>query len=63
MSPEQKSAQIVQLCEDARALVIEGIQSRHPEYTLEEVHHAAYRIFIGDQLYREVWPDKALLET
>jgi len=61
MAPEKKLAQVFQLSDVVRELVIAGIRDRHPEYDEEQVKHAAFRHFLGDALYREVWPDRDLL--
>lgn len=63
MSAEQKFAQVFQLCDDARALVVDGIRSRHPEYSEDQIKHASFRIFLGDELYQTVWPDRPLLPS
>jgi hypothetical protein len=46
---------------DTRALVRAGIQTRHPEYTGEEVDLALLRILYGDHIFRRAWPDRPLL--
>lgn len=63
MPAEQKFAQLLQLNDDARALVVDGIRSRHPDYSEEQVKHASFRIFLGDALYQTVWPDRPLLPS
>ena len=61
MDADTKFRQIVQMCEDARALGISGIRARHPEYSEDQVKQASHRLFLGDELFREVWPEKELL--
>lgn len=63
MEPERKFEQVLQLSDDARALVTDGIRARHPEYNEEQVKHASFRVFLGDTLYAEVWPDRELLAS
>ena len=63
MDAETKFAQVVQLCDDGRWLVFEGIRARHPEYNEDQVKHASFRLFLGDDLYSEVWPDRELLPS
>ena len=61
MSPERKLAQVIQLSDDVRVLVTAGVRSRHPEYNQDQVKHASFRLFLGDALYGQAWPDRALL--
>jgi hypothetical protein len=51
----------LRMSDDARALTMAGIRSRHPEYDDEQVRHAAYRLVLGDALYCAAWPDRPLL--
>ncbi|MDJ0838667.1 MAG: hypothetical protein QNK37_19275 [Acidobacteriota bacterium] len=61
MSTKDKFAQVVQLSNDTRSIVMDGVRNRHPEYDDEQVKHASFRLFLGDMLYRKVWPDRKLL--
>jgi len=63
MEPSQKFDQVANLCDDSRALVVAGIHNRHPEYTSDQVKHASFRIFLGEDLYRKVWPNRTLLPS
>jgi len=45
----------------ARTLTLAGIRSRHPSYDEEQVKRAYARLVLGDDLYREVWPDHELV--
>lgn len=46
----------------ARAMTLAGIQSRHPEYTDDEVRRALARLTLGDDLARRVWPGQPLID-
>jgi hypothetical protein len=49
------------MSEDTRRVTRAGIQSRHPEYTPEEVELALRRLLYGDDVFRRAWPGRALL--
>ena len=50
-----------ELTEAVRRLALAGIRHRHPEYTDDQVRAAWARLTLGDDLYREVWPDRPLV--
>jgi hypothetical protein len=56
MEPEQRLKLVFQLFETEKKLLIEGIRSRHPEYTEKEIKLALKRIFLGDELFEIVYP-------
>ena len=41
----------------SRRLQAEGVRSRHPEYTEDDVRLAVIRINLGDELFQKVYPD------
>lgn len=43
-----------------RAIALENIQDRHPEYDEYQVRMALYRLLVGDDLFRRAWPDEGL---
>lgn len=45
----------------ARALTEAGIRHRHPDYSDAQVNAAVARLLLGDDLVREVWPDRELV--
>ena len=61
MSPERKGELAVQMAEDARAIVLESIRARHPEYDEAQVRFAFFRHILGDELFRQAWPDAPLM--
>jgi hypothetical protein len=50
------------LNEQARQLAMAGIRARHPDYAEEEVRFAWFRLKLGDELTRKVWPDRPLVD-
>lgn len=50
------------LTASARALAAAGIRHRHPDYSDEQVDVAMARLVLGDDLVREVWPDRDMVE-
>jgi hypothetical protein len=53
----------VQMSEDARAIALEAIRSRHPEYDHEAGKLALFRLLLGDELFRRAWPHAPLLPS
>lgn len=56
MRPEQRLNLALQLCEIEKKLLIEGIRSRHPNYSENEINLALIRILLGDELFEKVYP-------
>ena len=50
------------LSQAARCTAEAGIRTRHPEYDSAQVRLALARLMYGDELVREAWPDRPLLE-
>ena len=46
----------------ARDVALAGIRSRHPAYTDEQVRLAFFRLKLGDETTRRVWPDRDLVD-
>jgi hypothetical protein len=46
----------------ARAMTLAGILARHPDYTETQARMALARIIFGDDLVRNAWPDRELVE-
>lgn len=44
---------------EARVVTMAGIQRRHPEYDADHVRLALFRILLGDETFRRVWPQSA----
>lgn len=51
-----------ELSDTIRRTTMAGIRARHPAYSDAEVHSAWARLTLGDDLCREVWPDRALVD-
>ena len=62
MSGSERVAVVFRLNEWARRTAEAGIRSRHPDYGEEEVRMALRRLWLGDELTREAWPDRELVE-
>ena len=62
MDPSRRLGLALSMSDDARAVTVEGILSRHPDYTREDARHAILRMVLGDALYRAAWPRHQMLE-
>lgn len=61
MSPSQRLAIGVELSEEALSVLRAGIETRHPDYSDDEVTFALRRLQVGDELFRDAWPNAPLL--
>ena len=61
MTPTQRFEIAVQLSEQVNEMAADGIRSRHPEYSEDEVRWALHRLRLGDDLFLQVWPDAPFL--
>lgn len=50
------------LTELARLAAEAGIRQRHPEYDEHQVRRAFFRLRLGDELMRTIWPNEALVD-
>jgi hypothetical protein len=50
------------LTASVRALTAAGIRHRHPDYSEPQVNAAIARLVLGDDLVRQVWPGRDLVE-
>jgi hypothetical protein len=57
MTGEHRVLRAMQLNETARQISAAGIRNRHPEYTPEQVQLALGRLRLGEELFREVFPN------
>ena len=48
------------MCAQTRETTRAGIRARHPEYTEGQVQLAFSRIILGNQLFEEVFPGRAI---
>jgi hypothetical protein len=61
MGPEVRVLLTVRMSEEAREIALQGIRSRHPEYGEERARRALFRLVLGDDLARALWPEDALV--
>jgi hypothetical protein len=61
MTPERRVAVGVQMSEGGFAVMAEGIRRRHPRYDDADVEWALRRLRLGDDTFRQVWPEAPLL--
>ena len=62
MSGSERVAVAFRLNEWARRTAESGIRSRHPDYSEAQVTMALRRLWLGDELTRQAWPDRELVE-
>jgi hypothetical protein len=61
MTAAQRLAIAMQLSADTRQLTLAGIRHRHPEYDEARARLALFRVLLGDELFRRVYPDQPLV--
>jgi hypothetical protein len=61
MGPEARARIALEMSEDVRRLTLEGIRARHPEYDDERARRALFRLLLGDELVRAIWPGEGLV--
>jgi|Deesub1362B_J571_1020462.scaffolds.fasta_scaffold05004_2 hypothetical protein len=57
MGPEQRLRVSLELTGLSKKLLEEGVRSRHPKYSEQEVKLAVIRILLGNELFEIVYPD------
>ncbi len=62
MGAADRLTAMFRLNELARKLATAGIRLRHPDYDDGRVHLALARLVLGDEIVRQVWPDRELVE-
>jgi hypothetical protein len=62
MTPARKVELAVQMSEEAWEMAADGIRLRHPDYESSAVKSALWRLRLGDDLFRHVWPDAPLID-
>ena len=62
MSGAQRCAIAFQLNDLARRVAETGIRGRHPDYDADRVRRAFFRLRLGDDLMRTIWPDDELVD-
>ena len=61
MGPAQRCEMAASMSAAARAVTLEGIRHRHPEYDEDQARWALFRLLVGDELYRRVWPQAPIV--
>jgi hypothetical protein len=61
MGPARRCEIAARMSVTARAVTLEGIRHRHPEYDEQQARWALFRLLVGDELYRRVWPRAPLV--
>lgn len=49
------------MSEDVRRMALDGVRSRHPDYDDDRARRAVFRLLLGDDLVRAMWPGEALV--
>ena len=62
MTGKERTAVAFRLNELARETALAGIRARHPEYGEEQARFALFRLILGDELTRAVWPGRDLVD-
>jgi len=63
MKPEQRLRISLELSKFSKKLLEEGIRSRHPEYSEQEMKLAVIKILLGNELFGIVYPDAKSLKS
>ena len=61
MGPARRAELAAEMSEMARALALENIQRRHPEYDEQQARMALFRMLVGDELFQRAWPGEPLV--
>jgi hypothetical protein len=54
---EGRARMAIELSDNLREIIEYGVRQRHPEYSDREVRLAVIRLTIGEQLFRQAYPD------
>ena len=61
MTTDQRTRAAAEMSAMARAIALENIRARHPEYDAHQAQMALYRLLVGDEMFRRAWPAEPLL--
>jgi hypothetical protein len=61
LGAEARARMAAEMSEDARRIALAGIRQRHPDYGDEQVRRALFRLLLGDDVVREMWPGEPLV--
>jgi hypothetical protein len=56
MSPSRRLELAFQMSDTLRRTVADGVRSRHPDYSEDQARLAVARLWLGDELFRTVYP-------
>ena len=57
MGMEGRARMTIELSDGLRSIIESGVRQRHPDYDENMVRLAAIRIAIGEELFRQAYPD------
>ena len=57
MGMEGRARMTIELSNGLRSIIESGVRQRHPDYDENMVRLAALRIAIGEELFRQAYPD------
>ncbi len=57
MGMEGRARMTMELSNELRSIIESGVRQRHPDYDENMVRLAATRIAIGEELFRQAYPD------
>ena len=57
MGMEGRARMAIKLSNELRSIIESGVRQRHPDYDENMVRLAATRIAIGEELFRQAYPD------
>jgi len=61
MRPEDRVLRALELSDQMRAVLQAGVRHRHPDYDESAVRLATIRLWLGEKLFREVYPGVEVL--
>jgi hypothetical protein len=56
LSPDRRLEIACRMTDALREIVAAGVRSRHPEYTEQQVKMGMIRLWLGEELFRKVYP-------
>ena len=57
MGPERRLQAAIDLCRSSRVLLLEGVNSRHPEYNARQAELAVIRLTLPTNLFLAAYPE------
>jgi hypothetical protein len=56
MSPSRRMELALEMSDSLRKVVAAGVRQRHPEYTDDRARLAVIHLYLGDELFHQVYP-------